>query len=529
MIANNLLHGNWLGQWTPDILSKPPAYSLFLMFAHYIPVDPTLILHFIYLLIVLLLVRTLFDFRITTRISISALRRILFLFFAFNPALFANDFSRIYRTSFSTLTSFLFFVLILKLVHFLKSLYFEGDQKSWKLARFRGYSPLAISLGATYALMVLTRTEAYWVLICTIPLVSGIWITATRNNGYSWKSFDRYRSGKVLAKIIVVGVLSFLIPIGLVSEINRSTYGVSEIENFYTGNFARAINLWAGVENGKSNFSFISVSKGQREAVYSISPSALSLKPILDGPPNTGWKRFNCSSTKICDESGAWFPWELRSAAVGSRAIVNEVQFQEFFGGLADEILAACNSKKLICGRKGLGPGAKSLDSYPIQQLLDTSIKALASLFTVDQAINVSHPDNGQDPTQLEVWRSTVNSRYLIVPDEFSNWQGMASSITFLRTIYQGILPILFLIAVFSIFVPRKREGRILNWYALTILGSMVVFSGGLAIFEASLGFKAKYSLYALPMQPLLLLFIATAITNLASSYEDTSNQDIKR
>jgi hypothetical protein len=259
-----------------------------------------------------------------------------------------------------------------------------------------------------------------------------------------------------------------------------------------------------------------------------VSPSALSLKPVLDGPPNTGWKVFNCSYTQICDESGSWFPWELRTAAVSIGFIESEVQFQEFFGRLAEEIEEACNSQKISCGRPGFSPASKSLDSYQIPQLLDASTKAIGSLFSVEQAMNVGRPDNGQDPTQLEIWSSTVNSNYLIVADEFSNWKSMASSVTFLRNIYQGLLPMLFMIAVFSLFVPRRGAGRLLNWYAFAILGSIAVFAGGLAIFEASLGFRVVYSLYALPIQPLLLLFITVSIANLLSRPENIPITDVK-
>jgi hypothetical protein len=332
-----------------------------------------------------------------------------------------------------------------------------------------------------------------------------------------------------LMKIAAIAVLSFLVPIGIVSEINKSAYGVSTIENYYSGNFARAINLWAGVENGKSDLSFVSVSKGQREAVYAVSPSAFSLKTILDGLPNTGWKTFNCSATKICDESGSWFPFELRSAAVSIHALQNEAQFQNFFGNLADEILEACASRRIICGSPGLAPAVKSLGSIPIHQLLDTSAKAFGSLFTVEQAINTSRPDNGQDAVQLQVWHSTVNFKYLIVLDDFSNWQGMANSIMFLRSIYQGILPILFVLGIFSLFIRRKGDGQILNWYALAVLSSILTFSGGLAIFEYALGFRASYSLYALPMQPLLLLFISVCITNLVSYFGDMPRMNSKK
>ena len=514
LLANNLLHGHWLGAWTPNTLSKPPAYSFFLAIAHYIPVDPTVILHLFYLLVALLFINSLVNYfdKLQYRKTFTHLA---FLFFAFNPAVFANDFSRIYRTSLDTIATFLFFTLILKLVIFLKAIYIDDRGAEWKKIKILKFLPLSISLGLTFSLMVLTRSEGYWVLVTAIPLVLGVWFTSVLKNSRGLQLRNKYKSGSILVKLFAIALIAYLIPIGLISAINKSFYGVSEIENFYTGNYARAIDLWEGVENGKSKFSFIPVSKGQRAAVYAVSPAALSLKPTLDGSPNTGWKTYNCSATKICDESGSWFPWELRSAAIDNQRITSEVQFQQFFGVLADQISVACSNHQIKCGSAGIAPGAKALLNYPTHQLADTAMKAFGSLFTLDQAANIGHPDNGQDPTELQIWHSTVHFKYLVVQDDFSNWKGMAHTITFLKNLYQGILPILFVLAVLALFVKRKASIWIMNLYAVAVLGAMLVFSGGLAIFESSLGFPSGLSLYGLPMQPLLLVFIAVGIANL--------------
>jgi len=132
MLAHNLIQGHWFGGWTPDLLSKPPAYSFFLMVAHYFPVDPTVLIHLIYLLISLLFLKFTVDFFNSPHKSKEMFMRIGFLFLAFNPAVFAIDFSRIYRTSLDTLATFLFFTLFLKLLTLLRDIYFSGNQLVWK-------------------------------------------------------------------------------------------------------------------------------------------------------------------------------------------------------------------------------------------------------------------------------------------------------------------------------------------------------------------------------------------------------------
>lgn len=509
MLAHNLIRGHWFGGWSPDLLSKPPAYSFFLMIAHFIPVDPTVLIHLFYLLISLLFLKFTVDFFSGSDESKKLFIRVGFLFLAFNPAVFANDFSRIYRTSLDTLATFLFFTLFLKLLTLLRDIYFSGDRLAWKHTSIKTYSWIGISLGLTYSVMVLTRYEAIWVLIATLPVLFAVWIFSISRNEIKWKLKNKYRSGVILINLFVIATVAYLIPVGVISTINKAVYGVFEVENFFSGNYERAITLWEGVQTGKSNLSFIPVSKGQRAAVYAVSPAALSLKPFLDGLPNTGWKTHNCAATGVCDESGGgWFPWELRSAAVDSNHIRNEVQFQDFFGRLADEISLACKSELISCGISGMAPGAKPILDYSPHQLLDTSVKAFGSLFTVEQAANVNHADNGQDPAQLKVWHSTIHFNYLIVTKNSNSWMGMANTITFLRDIYKYLLPIFFILAMLFLFIRQEYINRISKFYLFSLILGLITYSGGMAIFESSVGFNVGYSLYALPMQPVLLMFI---------------------
>ena len=521
MLSNALIHGHWLGSWSPDILSKPPAYSFFLAFAHFIPLDPTVLMHVFYLLISLLFVKSTSTFFGNFHKSKSSFMRIGFSFLAFNPAVFANDFSRIYRISLDTVATLLFFTLVLRLVNFLQKIDIEGNPFSWKEPRLGAYLAIAAPLGIAYSVMILTRAEGFWILIPTIPLPIAIWISSISKNGISWRLKRKYRSGLVLLNLFAISTIAFLVPIGVVSAINKSVYGVSEIENYYSGNYARAIKLWEGVRNGKSDLSFIPVSKGQRAAVYAVSPAALSLKPTLDGPPNTGWKTFNCSATKVCDESGGgWFSWELRSAAVINNHISNEVEFQKFFETLANQISSACRNKLITCDTTGIAPGAKALSDLPFHQIIDTGSKAFDSLITLSQATKVGHTDNGRDATALKVWHSTIHFNYLIVNEDFNGWLGMASTISMLRDIYQHILPILFVVALLSLLIPRKGFHSLSKWYLISILGGLVSYSAVMAILEASLGFNADYALYALPMQPLLLLFILFGLAGILHQVE---------
>jgi hypothetical protein len=503
--ANSILNGEWLGVWSNNTLSKPPLYSIFLSVAHFFPVAPTVLLHIIYLIVSFFCVKYLSMTLWSHPKFTLGFIRVAFLLLAFNPAVFANDFSRIYRTSLSAILNMLFFALIFKLVMILEN----QELRSTKGVRKRRFQTKITSaqLGLTYSGILLTRSEGYWVLVGGVIIISIVAFKQLRTRKQSWNVLKRYKEiGPLISLLLIFAVFS-ISPLNIVSTINQRVYGVSEVENFYTGKYAQAIKLWAGVDNGRSPLSFIAVSKEQRAAVYAISPTAKTMESILESPPNTGWKSFNCEQTKICDESGAWFSWELRDAAVQANGITNERHFQAFFGQLATDIQVACANRTLDCSSPGLGTGTRPLNFLPKKLLLDYSVKTLGSLVSVDQAVNVNHSDNGQDPGQLSIWKQTVNFEYLIVDDDFSNWQGLSNSLRFLTQIYRFFVPLLFLMTLFGLFVYR-RNFQASEIFLVGLFAAIVSYCGGIGILNATTGFAVGLTLYGLPVQPVFMIFI---------------------
>ena len=514
MLAHALIHGHWLGAWSPDLLSKPPAYAFYLAVVHFFRVAPTIPMHMLYLVGALYAISTILNVtQLETKVK-ENLKKVLFLLFAFNPAVFAGDFSKIYRISLSTVLVVFYFGIILDLGRKISVFLSSCTSSNPPMLIFRVFWKPSITLGLLYAFSVLNRVESYWILVPTFiflcPIVcSGLVANYKNSRPEIFRSTILFRA-KFSAVLLLLSTLSYLVPIQLVSTINQSIYGVSEIENFYSGNYAKAIKLWESVQNGKSSLSFVAVSKGQREAIYSHSATALKLKPVLDSAPNTGWKTFNCNITKVCDESGAWFPWELRSAAMQTGEIHNEKEFQSFFSKLSSEIEAACNSHRVSCGRMGSGPGSKSVFDYPKHQIANGVFKSLLSVFNFDQAANLSRTDTGQDPRQLQIWRETIAFKYVTVPDDYSGWLAMNDAVRLLKTIYTPLINLLFAYLMGCLIYFWKRIRHLLRWYAVASLIGIVVFSIGLSIFDAASGFSIGYSLYALPIQPLILIFITS-------------------
>ena len=519
-LTRSLLNGNWLGQWNGNTLAKPPGYSFFLYFAHFVPIDISLLTYLLYLAVAFYLARLLgrlfADGQRTTVI------RWVFLLFAFNPAVFGADFSRVHRINLSAVLVLLF--ACLNLAFLFRFIAYAADRTIRKAAR-----DLLITsafLGLAYSFLILTRVEAYWVLV--IPLIG---LGSSVVSIYRSPPKDKLARPAILKMsgvCVAIFVASYLVPITLVSSINKYFYGVYEIENYFTGNFARAVTLWASVDDGRSDKTFLSVSKEQRAAVYVISPTAKSLAPLLEGTRNTAWKVFNCSKTNVCDEPGSWFPWELREAAVEIARVKSEVAFQSFFGTLAGEILSGCRSRQLSCGSAGLAPGAQPLERLPKVQTLDVAMKALESVVNVEQAQNILRPAPADPDLQfLPYWHGVVNFRYVTTEPGVSDWSVIPHAVELLRRLYEGIVPLGLLLFAFCAIDPRTN-GALKVWMC-SVTAAALIFVVGLGLFEQALGFTVTYSLYALPAQPLVLALMAIGFLNTFVGRGRTGSDDVRK
>jgi hypothetical protein len=509
-LTKNLLDGNWLGDWNSDILSKPPAYSFLLFLLKFIPLEVTLSVHAIYLIAALMFSKELASFARDR--SKHFVKPIIFLIFAFNPTIFGSDFSRVYRTSLAAILSLIFIWLNLKLIKKFNLLTFEKNVRNY--SSYKSLFYIVATLGFIYGFFILTRSEGFWILVGPIFVYSYFLIKITQD-ALSKKSF---RDTVIVLSLIPLAFISYLLPITTVSLVNKSVYGVYEIENYYSGSFAKALKKWSSVEEGRSNLPFISISTGQRNAVYKVSPTAALLKPILENNPGKGWKYWNCSTTGICDDSGAWLPWEIRDAATQVAKIQNEIQFQAFFERIAQEIETGCKNETLKCNHLGLAPGVKSLSQISKTHLLDSAAKAMNGLIEYEQASVTDRPNFGGSPELLATWHSVINFRYITTENEFDTWRSFAHFVQLDRKLYQSFTPLLLLILLLFVTL-RKVKGPLLIWQ-LSSFVSLFAYVGGMGIFEVSLGSQARNSLYGIPAQPIFLALISSTVILIANNLE---------
>jgi hypothetical protein len=527
--AKALMDGDWLGDWNNRIFIKPPGYSFFLSLSQLFTNSSIVIIHLLYILAVIFFLTSLLFISKEKSNRMRIFVRVIFIFFAFNPVLFATEFSRIYRISFYTVLVLGFIAVGIRLIGHLDSLYPES-QSILKLKR----NPILLTVFATgflYAALVLVRIDSYWLLY---PFLLVIAFTGTR---HLFKSRNNRKVQRRLIQsyvlIFSIGLIGFVMPIGAVMLKNKQVHDVLQIENYFSGSFADAMKMWSSVEVEEEPIQSIPISNAKRTKVYEVSPNASKLAPFLDGPTMenmTNWKSFNCANTGICNEAGSWFTYELRDAAVAAASIKSEREFQDFFNQIAMDIKESCSSGALKCGLKPLGVGTLPIDQMNFKAVGESAIRAFASILDFSGADNVSRTETSSSPDLNQYWHSVINFKESPTNSSFSQWTTLGNTITLLKKMYSFATLAVF-IFLFLIFLikPKKFISSQYESSLLFVIPAFLLFIGGMGIFETVLGFPAGFSLYTIPGQTVFLVILSILIAgNLDKLKELKAHENVK-
>lgn len=499
-VASNILEGNWLGNWDNLILGKPPGYSFYLALAHFFPFQLVLFNQLIFCLLAFIfsiIIKKTFLQKITYRDTISL---ILYVALIFNPFMFGTEMSRVYRTSAHAMFVFSYSIILF----YLMSEIFEYKIGKDTIKSFRKkIFTTSVILGLNYAILILLRSESYWILIASVPSILFLYRKKYSENSNS-KAKKEIRGSAVLLISIYFG--SYLIPISLIGQINNTAYGSSLIENYNFGGFAKAMKAWQKVENGMDPRPYVMVSKGQLEAVYKISPTAALLEPSLDLNPGEGWQIHPCNAPiKLCDNSGPWFPWQVRDAAISTGKVLNEVDFQNFFSKISRDIEIACQNGTLICGAEVLGVGAKPITELPVDQIIKFAYENfLSSIPKNSPPVGlIATPDQyGSSGEIVNEYHEVV--KYKAAQMNSTNVPTVSPQLKTLESFYFPLQTAAFYISMIGYLLAWKHKKRNLI-YALLGFGvfAILLASTGVALAQVSFGWRVEGP-YLLPIQPIL-------------------------
>ena len=521
-LAHNLLHGDWLGAWTNTTLLKPPAYSFFLCISHFISLSPIVLTHLLLLGAFIWFTKICSNIKNFDPIIRKIVSRAIFTILAFNPLLFSAAFSRIYRNEIYTVLLTYLFITTLYLVSNISQLKESSvDQEVSKSYKKKIYAS-SLLLGLLSSFLIMTRTESTWLIYPCLTLVGGLILTSLAKH---LRSRKKLKNWNFKIYLLVISLLFFGLgaPLFALQQINLHVYGSSLISDFSSGQFVRAMNLWESVKSGKSSNLAVPVTKEQRMVVYSISPTAKTLQPFLDANPAAAspvnfWISFNCAATGVCDNAGgAWFPFELRDAAVIAGDIDSESKFQNFFKRISDDISHACKARIITCTRMGFAPGVRSLLEMPKKQIASNSVNVVRTWFTLSP-MQDAYINNGNDPDILKIWHSVIKFAKVYLPNSSNSWNYLSPILSLLIAIYIPLTVFLFLCCLLFFAVPRSsQKPTVLKSPLIMGIFSLIFFSLGIGVLSIAWGFEAL-GVYTIPAQPIFLMICVMGATGIVAS-----------
>lgn len=502
-LASSILKGNWLGNYT-DLghltLSKPAGYPLFLAWTHFLPWAPTVTVHLLLLTGIVLIARELR--------SLGIGRGAILIFVALSalhPQWFGWQMSRIYRDGFLAALTFVGIGLSLQLGRLLAERKTLRDEKSGSIFHLL----LVASLNGFVLSWMIATKPGWYPLAVVMVLFTMRRLLHWRN--WNWRLwFTRITS---VGTAVLFGLASV---VGYISFQNKSHYDIFQLDTFSTGTFPKALSKWSSVQSDDSR-KYISVDASQRGRVYEVSEIARKLKPYLELGWGNGWRGASCSSgLQICDESSAWFAWDLRDAMRSASLDNSAKQFELSFAQLEKEISLGCRSKKLNCSGSSLAPGVVSLSEISKREFVDAYSTAFDWIVFSDIGSTVRGGVSTHNPEQLAVWDSTVKG----LPSRVAlnvyrpEVTALGNSVLLVQRLFNVIWPLIFILSSFSLIALRNviRQGREIRIISLISFGGALLFVFQLALLEASSGMYLTIGkqLYLLPVFPFVLLFIST-------------------
>jgi hypothetical protein len=508
-LASQIMKGNWLGDYSTLghlTLAKSAGFPMFLAATSWLPWSQVVSVHMILVLAIVLFVR---EFRMLGLNRFLSLVMLAFLLFF--PRWFDDYMSRIYREGLLTAITFLFISFTLAGRRHLK--------QNYMCKRFCTQAlQFLILLAVGFSLGFLVIIKNFWMpasLMLTI-ILGGELISRIKTKP-TFKSL--IFSLAVMFTPIMAGLS---IPVVAVSYMNFSHYGVFALENYGSGEFPRSISLLSSIEPSGTR-PYIQVTSDQRVQAYRISPTFALLRPFLEQPDGVGWRSAACNQMNICDESGAWFPWDLRDAVQFAGLADNASQFEKTFRTIADDIQRACQSDLIRCGSRGIAPGIGDPFDVPIKYLIDAEAQAVNLLIDLPSGSGTRSTVDSKHP-MYEQWKSVVPTiePWLGPPAYQADNYGLGDLQSFLNNVYQKVWPILIFSGALGLLISPRANG---NWkyipfrlFGFASLSSVVIGTMILAFLEANSGAYLTFggNLYVIPLLPFVFLFIIGGLARLS-------------
>lgn len=487
--AQNIVAGNWLGEYGWLTISKHMFFAVWLAVIHILKIPymvGNMALWAAASLVAVIAVKPV--------LSKNWQRLFLFLGLLYNPAVSAQYATRVYRDAIFPALCLMFTAGIVAV-----GLRYKENIRSWT-----GWLMLyGISFGCIY----LCREDGMWIM----PLFAAAFVIIV-------VALILEKRKNILKKAV-----SMLLPFALSAAVicsycymNYIHYGRFIVSDFTSSEFKAAYGALTSLKQDNWH-PLVSVPEDVREDVYKVSPSFAELEDLL--------KSDNFKSRYAADDyhSGGFY-WAIREAVSVKGYYADALTSKVYFEQLTDEIqyavdagqLETTNGKNAL--RKSVTPPIKA--EY-IPDVLAETFAGFKTVMLFEQCHPLAEKAVGY-PEEIKEVEDFIRQSGAVAMIEYTDIPYLSPARSIMHTIleifvfvYRLCIPVMFVIALLwqlkkirrDIFAKKFDEESMLNIVMLGLLGMALLRCAMIAFVEVASFNIGTYVMYLSTVHPLIIMY----------------------
>lgn len=306
--ANNIVSGNWLGEYNSKTLTKGVFTPLFIALMYILHI-PFLMGKEIFYGIACIVFTVIISKKIKSKLALILIYTVILI----NPVGYSAQLSRVYRDG-------IYAALILYLLAFLIGTFINRKENGKKQVKY------FIGLGITFSATYLCREETIWLLPCILIVTLATIIPS-------------YFNKKIL--LYLIPIMITVISINLICILNYKYYGVYTLNQYWGKAFQSAYGALLRVKPEEEK-QRVPVTRETMNRLYEVSPKFAELKDFFEGEEGDNWRDIGI---KIDGEiTGAYVQWALMDAVESLGYYETAIKAEQYYMELADEINKLCDN-----------------------------------------------------------------------------------------------------------------------------------------------------------------------------------------
>ena len=317
-IADNIVNGKWLGEYSSKTLIKGVFTPLFISITYFLHI-PFLIGKEIFYGISCLV----FILILKNKIKNEIILILVYIVILFNPIEYSNDISRVYRDG-------IYMSLIMYVLAFSIGIFLSRKENIKNQIKY--FIGMGFSISATY----LCREENIWLFPYLIIMLGATLLPIIIDKNLKNK--------KRRIAVYIIPIMIFFITVNIICMLNYKYYGVYTLNQYWGVPFKSAYGALTRVEPNEKK-ERVPVNKDTLQRLYQYSPKLAELQEFFESVEG---KRWEMCGEKIDEEiNGGYFHWALMQAVESKGYYQSAKMADNYYKELGKEINDLCDNKTI--------------------------------------------------------------------------------------------------------------------------------------------------------------------------------------